>query len=106
MPTARVLIDGPSELVFDYAIPAGLPVQPGCRVRVPLRKKSATGTVLAFGEPAQEDFALRELESLIDPEPLITPTLLKVGRWIADYYGCSLESVVRSLLPEAVRTED
>lgn len=106
MPTARVLIDGPSELVFDYAIPAGLPVQPGCRVRVPLRKKSATGTVLAFGEPAQEDFALRELESLVDPEPLITPTLLKVGRWIADYYGCSLESVVRSLLPEAVRTED
>jgi primosomal protein N' (replication factor Y) len=106
MPTARVLIDGPSELVFDYAIPAGLPVQPGCRVRVPLRKKTATGTVLAFGEPAQEDFALRELESLIDPEPLITPTLLKVGRWIADYYGCSLESVVRSLLPEAVRTEE
>jgi primosomal protein N' (replication factor Y) len=106
MPTARVLIDGPSELVFDYAIPAGLPVQPGCRVRVPLRKKSATGTVLAFGEPAQEDFALRELEALVDPEPLITPTLLKVGRWIADYYGCSLESVVRSLLPEAVRTEE
>jgi hypothetical protein len=25
MPAARVLIDGPSELVFDYAIPDGLP---------------------------------------------------------------------------------
>ncbi|MGC4015520.1 MAG: primosomal protein N' [Luteolibacter sp.] len=106
MPNARVLIDGPSELVFDYAIPAGLPVQPGCRVRVPLRKKSATGTVLALAEGPQEDFALRELESLVDPEPLITPVLLKTGRWIADYYGCSLESVVRSLLPEAVRTEE
>lgn len=106
MPNARVLIDGPSELVFDYAIPAGLPVQPGCRVRIPLRKKSATGTVLSLTDGPQEDFALRELESLVDPEPLITPVLLKTGRWIADYYGSSLESVVRSLLPEAVRTEE
>jgi primosomal protein N' (replication factor Y) len=104
--TARVLIDGPSELVFDYAIPAGLPVQPGCRVRVPLRRKSAHGTVLALSDAPPDDFALRELEALVDPEPLITPTLLKVGQWIAGYYGCSLESVVRSLLPEAVRTED
>ena len=46
---ARVLIDGPSELVFDYAIPAGLDVRPGCRVRIPLRRKSATGTVLSTG---------------------------------------------------------
>jgi primosomal protein N' (replication factor Y) len=106
MPTARVLIDGPSELVFDYAIPAGIQVQPGCRVRVPLRKKSAAGTVLSLVESPQDDFALREIEALVDPEPLITPVLLKTGKWIADYYGSSLESVVRSLLPEAVRTEE
>ena len=104
--TARVLIDGSSELVFDYAIPAGLAVLPGCRVRVPLRRKSATGTVLALGEAAQADFAMRELECLIDPEPLITQVLLRAGEWIANYYGCSLESVIRSLLPEAVRSEE
>jgi len=102
-----VLIDGPSELVFDYAIPAGLDVRPGCRVRVPLRRKSAVGTVLSVGEAeGQADFALRELDSLVEPEPLITPVLLRTGGWIADYYGCSIESVVRSLLPEAVRTEE
>ena len=33
-----------------------------------------------MGEAAQVDFALRELESLIDPEPLITPVLLRTGR--------------------------
>ena len=102
----RVLIDGPSELVFDYAVPAGLDVRPGCRVRIPLRRKSATGTVLAVVEMAQADFALRELESLIDPEPLITPVLLRAGEWIADYYGCGIESVVRALVPESVRSED
>lgn len=103
---ARVLIDGPSELVFDYAIPAGVEVRPGCRVRVPLRKKSATGTVLSVLEPEQIDFALRELQALIDPEPLITPVLLRVATWIASYYGSSIESVIRSILPEGVRIEE
>lgn len=103
---ARVLIDGPSELVFDYAIPSGLDVRPGCRVRIPLRRKSATGTVLSTGEPEQADFALRELESLIDPEPLITPVLLRTADWIARYYGSSIESVIRSVLPEGVRSEE
>jgi primosomal protein N' (replication factor Y) len=104
---ARVLIDGPSELVFDYAVPAGLDVRAGCRVRVPLRRKSATGTVLAMtSAPEQADFALREIESLIDPEPLITPVLLRAGEWIADYYACGIETVIRSLLPESVRQEE
>ena len=102
----RVLIDGPSELVFDYAVPAGLEVRAGCRVRIPLRRKSATGTVLSMVEPAQVDFAVREVESLIDPEPLITPVLLRTGEWIADYYGCGIETVIRSLLPESVRSEE
>jgi len=104
---ARVLIDGPSELVFDYAIPTGMPVNPGCRVRVPLRNKSATGTVLSLiGTDPIATFAVREVEALIDPEPLITPALLRIGEWIARYYGTGIESVVRSLLPESVRTED
>ncbi len=102
----RVLIDGPSELVFDYAVPIGLDVRPGCRVRVPLRRKAATGTVLSIVEGEQMDFALRELDSLIDPEPLITPVLLRAGEWIADYYGCGIETVIRSLLPESVRSEE
>jgi len=106
VPAARVLIDGPSELVFDYAVPDGLPVQAGCRVRVPLRQRNATGTVLALTETEDLGFALRPLHSLTDPDPLITPRLLELARWIADYYGCSIESVVRVLLPEAVRTEE
>ncbi|MFU8892283.1 MAG: primosomal protein N' [Luteolibacter sp.] len=104
---ARVLIDGPSELVFDYAIPNGTSIKPGCRVRVPLRNKSATGTVLSLIEADPlAGFAVREIAALIDPEPLITPVLLRIGEWIARYYGTGIESVVRSLLPESVRTED
>ena len=109
MPAARVLIDGPSELVFDYAIPEGMPVQSGCRVRVPLRNRSSTGTVLAVSDDEENGdlgFSLRPLDALTDPEPLITPKLLELAQWIKNYYGCSIESVIRVLLPEAVRTED
>jgi len=105
MNAARVLIDGPSELVFDYAIPDGLPVVAGCRVKVPLRNRDATGTVLAVTDSSDLKFKLRPLHSLSDPEPLITPKLLELAQWIARYYGCSIESVIRVLLPESVRTE-
>ena len=98
--SAKVLIDGPSELVFDYAIPEGLEnVTVGCRVRVPLRNRNSTGTILDIVPQPQTGFVLRPLHSLIDPEPLITPSLMKLGKWLADYYGSPMEQVMRALLP-------
>lgn len=105
MPAARVLIDGPSELVFDYAIPEGMDARPGCRVKIPLRNKPSTGTVLDVTEEMPENFDLRPIDSLIDPEPLITPKLLQLGKWMADYYGSPMELIMRALLPEVVRQE-
>jgi len=103
--SARVLIDGPSELVFDYMIPDDMPVVTGCRVRIPLRNRDSTGTVLEIGPPPQTNYNLRPVSKLIDPEPLITPQLMKLGKWIADYYVAPLELVMRALLPESVRQE-
>lgn len=103
--SARVLIDGPSELVFDYMIPDDMQVVTGCRVRIPLRNRDSTGTVLEIGPPPQTNYNLRPVSKLIDPEPLITPQLMKLGKWIADYYVAPLELVMRALLPESVRQE-
>lgn len=102
---ASVLIDGPSELVFDYAIPENLNVIPGCRVRIPLRNRPATGTVLRVAQVEQGEFALRYLNDLVDPEPLITPELLKLAEWITSYYSTPLEQVMRSIIPGSVRGE-
>lgn len=106
MLAAQVLIDGPSELVFDYAIPAGVTIIPGHRVRIPLRNRPASGTVLRVHEPEEMQFDLRPLDSLIDPDPLITSSLLKLADWMSGYYGTPLEHIMRSLLPEAVRQEN
>jgi len=105
MPSARILIDGPNELVFDYAIPEGMDAKTGCRVKIPLRNRPATGTILSISEEMPTDFALRDILELIDPNPVITPTLMQMGRWMSDYYGAPMELVMRALLPESVRQE-
>jgi primosomal protein N' (replication factor Y) len=102
---ASVLIDGPSELVFDYAIHDHLNVLAGCRVRIPLRNRPATGTVLRIADKPQGDFALRYLTDLVDPEPLVTSPLLQLAEWISSYYGTPLEQVIRSIIPSSIRGE-
>jgi primosomal protein N' (replication factor Y) len=46
---------------------------------------------------------LREVSRSLDREPLFTPVMLKLGRWMADYYHCSLGEALHAALPAAVR---
>ena len=50
-------------------------------------------------------FELKPIDSLIDPEPLVTEKLIELARWMSRYYGTPLEQIMRSLLPGAVRQE-
>ena len=102
---AKVLIDGPSELIFDYSIPEGMGAQAGCRVHIPLRNRKAVGTILSLAEVEPDGFSLKPITSLIDPEPLLTEGLMKLARWMTGYYGTPLEQIMRSLLPSSVRQE-
>jgi len=77
----------------------------GCRVKIPLRNRASTGTIIDITAEMPANYTLRPIGTLIDPEPLITPNLLKLGKWIANYYGSPMELVMRALLPEAVRQE-
>jgi primosomal protein N' (replication factor Y) len=77
----------------------------GCRVSVPLRRRKVLGTVIRVCPiEGQENFALRPLAGLMHPKPLVPPTLLELAVWMADYYACRLEVVVRGMIPEMIRT--
>jgi primosomal protein N' (replication factor Y) len=105
---ARVLLDGAvADLEFDYAIPAALDgVAPGSRVKVPLRQRTATGTVLMVYPAAEAEVPkLKPLLGLLSERVMIPPALMEFGKWISDYYCAPLESVMRAMLPEAVREE-
>ncbi len=104
---ARVLVDGPSELMLDYAVPPGMQdVREGCRVEIPLRGRTATGTVMTLTAPeANGPACMKEISRLINAEPLVSQQLMELARWAARYYAAPLEQMVRCLVPEPVRQE-
>ena len=107
----RVLVDGASGLEFDYLVPHKLEDQVvvGSRIRVPLRNRSSTGTVVAFvsdDDSPVKRTNLKPIHDLISNKPILTSELINLGRWISNYYMASMESVMRCLIPESVRGEN
>ena len=107
----RVLVDGASGLEFDYSLPNKIrnKVVIGSRIRVPLRNRASTGTVVAFiasDELGVDVSKIKPIIDLISEKPILTSGLIDLGRWISDYYLAPMESVMRSLIPESVRGEN
>ncbi|MEM0970617.1 MAG: primosomal protein N', partial [Verrucomicrobiota bacterium] len=104
---ALVLVDDAPDLELWYLLPlAWDPSQVvGCRVTVPLRRRSVQGTIIQIvASLGDEGYNLREIQSLIHPEPLVPGKLLELAHWISSYYFCRLEVVVRGMIPEMIRS--
>jgi primosomal protein N' (replication factor Y) len=101
---ARVLPDQAAGRLLDYRVPESMQnaLGVGSRVRVPVRTRLLTGTVIEILD-STEFSAVRDLVSLLDEKPMIRPAMLELARWMADYYCCPLETAVCSVLPVAVR---
>src|SRR5262245_19981213 len=81
----NVAVAVPLRTAFTYKIPARLAgkIQPGSRVLVPFRKKSAVGVVTEFVAAAPPGAKLREVQKSLDLVPALTAKLLELGQWIA-----------------------
>ena len=114
LPVARVLVDkGLVHLdrLFDYAVPAAMDeeAQPGVRVRVRFgageREGRREGGRLINGfiveRVAESDYpgALAPLAQVLSTEPVLTPSLLRLCRAVADRYAGSLADVVQLAVP-------
>ena len=89
---------------LTYLVPDSLTVQPGQRVQIPLGTRKATGIVLRAGSSVPPGVELRPILRLLDPEPVLTPELLELGLWIADYYIAPIGEVFRAMLPLRAHT--
>jgi primosomal protein N' (replication factor Y) len=103
---ARVTLDIALRRQFDYLIPADLDglVQVGSRVKVPFGPRQVLGVVTDI-VPDSPHTNLRPILKLVGTQSLVTPKVLALARWIADYYCCPVETALKSMLPEAVRRE-
>ena len=101
---ARVLVDDSAGKAFDYELPEAVAatLQPGSRVRVPVRTRTALATVIELLETTDAP-GVKPIQEVVSAEPILNPLLLKLGAWIADYYCCSLEAALRGVLPNVIR---
>lgn len=105
----KVLIDGAtSDLTFTYLIPNELRVASGQRVRVPLRNRSAVGTVTSIEEVDTDalKYRLKPILGLVSEDSFLTEGLLKLAEWISNFYLTPIETVIRTMLPKPSRGEE
>jgi len=107
---ARVLLDTrlpQLDRLFDYSIPEGMAVEPGVRVRVPLRSEGrlTPGYVVEIAKESQFE-KLAPIAELVSPVPVLTPELWSLARAIASRNAGNVSDVVRLAIPHRyVRVE-
>lgn len=101
---ARVVVEIALDKEFDYIIPDDLAetVRLGSQVIVPFGPRRLTGYVLSI-QSASDHQKLKPISRVVGDAPLITETIVKLARWMADYYVCPLEQAIRTVLPSVVR---
>src|SRR5438876_1400339 len=78
------------------------PVETGCRVVVPFRKRDVEGFVVGFRKDAPPDIEVHEIGSVLDAIPLLRPDVFNLCRWVADYYATPIGEVLKAALPPGI----
>jgi primosomal protein N' (replication factor Y) (superfamily II helicase) len=93
-----VALPVPLDMVFTYRVPADAAPVVGGRVLVPFRQQRMTGIVVELHD-REPSVVTKKLLAVLDPAPVLNEQLLRLGRWIADYYLAPLGEVFRTMLP-------
>ncbi len=88
---------------FHYSIPSHLQdgVVLGQLVWVPFARRELPGIILAFSESSPVA-QTRDILSIIDPRPVLTPYQIELMRWISQYYQAPLHLVAWSMFPSGI----
>jgi primosomal protein N' (replication factor Y) len=91
----------PLDMVFTYAVPPGMEPVVGGRVLVPFRQQRMSGIVVELHDrpPQVKIQQIKKVIEALDLAPVLDEQLLKLGKWIADYYLAPAGEVFRTMLP-------
>src|ERR1700757_3198306 len=93
-----VALPVPLDMAFTSPPPAEATPVVGGRVLIPFRQKRMTGIVVELHD-RKPSVPAKNVISVLDPAPLLDDTLLRLARWIADYYLAPVGEVFRAMLP-------
>ncbi len=103
---AEIVFDRPLDHAYTYAVPPGLAdaVTVGKRVLAPFGKgdRQTVGFCVGVTEKAPER-AVKAIVQVLDAESLLPDSLLKLTRWMADYYLCGWGQVLNAVVPAAAK---
>lgn len=97
----------PVDHAFTYSFGDVVPVVGG-RVVAPFRREQLQGVVVAVhddrlstmhGNDAELAAKTRAVLRVLDNEPVLSPELLQLGMWIAEYYIAPIGEVLHAMLP-------
>jgi primosomal protein N' (replication factor Y) len=88
----------PLDIVFTYGIPVEMEPVVGGRVLVPFRQQRMSGVVTDLHD-RKPKVQTKNLIRVLDSAPVLDEQLIRLGRWIADYYLAPIGEVFRSMLP-------
>jgi primosomal protein N' (replication factor Y) len=103
---ADIVFDRPLDHAYTYAVSDRLrsSIAVGKRVQAPFGRgdKSTIGYCVRLSEtpPLRP---VKELRGVLDDEPLLTDNLLRLTRWMADYYLCGWGQVLNAVVPAGAR---
>ena len=96
----------PIDRTFTYLVPPHLQAQAvrGSRALVPFGTKFLTGVIVAL-PPTTSVQKLKPIRDILDSHPVFSAEMLKLTRWIADYYFAPWGEVLRSATPQGLGQE-
>jgi primosomal protein N' (replication factor Y) len=96
-----VAVPVPLHETFTYRIPPELREQVcvGGRVVVPFGRRKLLGVVTELTSKPRHPRELKDIQEVVDSEPLLPPLLQELARWMAEYYQAPPGEVYRALLP-------
>ena len=101
----RVAFEFQLDKTYDYAVPNELQdsVDVGIRVEASLGHSIRTGYIIGLDPPSSPSVKYKYFNKIIDPEPIITPELMRLSEFVSKYYCSSRGKTLRCFLPASVR---
>jgi len=93
---------------YTYSVPAHLTSDMAVGKRVVVQfgaKKIYTAIILAVHDENTSGVEVKDIMDVLDKAPVVTSQQLRLWRWIADYYMCSLGDVYKAALPSGMKLE-
>ena len=106
---ADLILPVPLNGLFTYAIPPQLEgvARRGMRALVPFgRNKYYVGIIALIHNNQPEGYEVKELSQLLDSQPILLDSQLRLWNWIADYYMSPIGEVYKAAMPAALKAEE